>query len=623
MDSYKTPDTASIFNFKRIQNDFVNDVGFQEFYNELRNPHLSEMRQGNAFAWNEIGTVDLTTPTAIDLDHNTISFDFIGASEISQDVSLVLDTEYTAILDINIDNINADVKFEITSANDIFISNSGLTNSIEIDLGDGTNIIRFKVADNVSLGFEQFKIKNALGSEDTEITFKNLTLTKGNIALLGAKYSEIDQLVRWNNANNYWEISVDNKVTWERIWTEGQDFENYLTAIIDQQNVGLIHQDNMIAGEGIIITPSTVPDGMGGEWPALTITNDGEVGGTTGGGLGDWTKEDVYYQQLLASSSYSHVSYNTLINLESEAMIGGASYVDIVDGYGVGSISGSQNDGFETNNIVNESGTYSTFYVDALIEGNKNVTVEYSINNGSGFGGWLSGNYKETTYTTDFTGLRVRLLFVDAGITKLYSFGVLYGYDSIEGMEPSGFVEILEQDLPASTNVELPNGKWYHINGESLEIFYDGLRLLANDDYVEVNVGYGDKSNTVAFNFPLEVTKTVVFKEVYSFGSAVYEQTNGTSDWDFVNSSRAILANEKLMVDTSLGSFTLTLPLNPTLGDTIEFIDAEGTHDINNLIIGRNGNNIAGLTEDLNGNLKNARWKLTYYNASRGWKVNY
>jgi len=455
---------------------------------------------------------------------------------------------------------------------------------------------------------------------NTEITFKNIVMTEGNIALLGARYSETDEKIRWNNTNDYWEISIDAGLTWERIWTEGVDFNNALNALIDQRTVGLIHQDNILEGSGITITPSNIDDGQGGLWPALTISSDGGGGGT---GDGDWTREDVYYQSLLEGSDFSHISYNTLVEQNGVTLIGSSSYVADEDPLGKGSIFGAQTDGFETNNLISTGETYTTFYADAVTENDVNLTVEYSISNGSGYGAWIPCGFKELVITDNpFTELKVRYTFSETGITKVFSYGVLYGHDEIAGMLPLGFLETLAINAISETTINIPNGRWYHKDGKSLEIFYDGIRMLEGTDYSEVNIGYPDKSNKVTFHIALENTKTIVFKEIYGNGDSgsVSSGGGGNTPWSEGINGHDCIAFEKLMVDTSSAAVTLNLPVAAAIGDEIQIIDKHGTFSSHNLILHSN-DDIMNSSNDyiLTENFTHAT--IVYVDATVGWRV--
>lgn len=78
---------------------------------------------------------------------------------------------------------------------------------------------------------------------------------------------------------------------------------------------------------------------------------------------------------------------------------------------------------------------------------------------------------------------------------------------------------------------------------------------------------------------------------------------------------------DKLYIDTSSGVVTVNLPSSPNVGDKVRLIDFGGTFDTNNLTIGRNGNNIMALAEDLVVSTENAAIGLVYSGATNGWKL--
>ena len=73
--------------------------------------------------------------------------------------------------------------------------------------------------------------------------------------------------------------------------------------------------------------------------------------------------------------------------------------------------------------------------------------------------------------------------------------------------------------------------------------------------------------------------------------------TGGLLTWIQIDGPYTASDQEALMVDTSAGSYTVTLPENPVLGDTIKFSDA-ADWSVNHLFVGRNGSTIEGLLED-------------------------
>jgi len=75
-----------------------------------------------------------------------------------------------------------------------------------------------------------------------------------------------------------------------------------------------------------------------------------------------------------------------------------------------------------------------------------------------------------------------------------------------------------------------------------------------------------------------------------------------------------------LLVDTSGGARTITLPASPATGAEVTFIDADYTFDTNNLTVGRNGSNIANSASDLVVNTEGAGFTLVYTgDATVGW----
>lgn len=73
--------------------------------------------------------------------------------------------------------------------------------------------------------------------------------------------------------------------------------------------------------------------------------------------------------------------------------------------------------------------------------------------------------------------------------------------------------------------------------------------------------------------------------------------------------------------DTSAGAFTITLPASPLNRHIVWVKDVAGTFATYNLTIGRNGEKIMGLAEDLVCRTKNAAFALEYDNSTNGWRV--
>tara|TARA_B100000085_G_scaffold267750_1_gene277577 strand:- start:19 stop:345 length:327 start_codon:yes stop_codon:yes gene_type:complete len=89
-----------------------------------------------------------------------------------------------------------------------------------------------------------------------------------------------------------------------------------------------------------------------------------------------------------------------------------------------------------------------------------------------------------------------------------------------------------------------------------------------------------------------------------------------------ITANHSILSGQILLIDTTAGTeLTLTMPANPAQGDRVNLIDAAGQCGTTKAVIGRNGNKIANLAEDLDFDIKNASLELIYTGSSYGWSI--
>lgn len=95
----------------------------------------------------------------------------------------------------------------------------------------------------------------------------------------------------------------------------------------------------------------------------------------------------------------------------------------------------------------------------------------------------------------------------------------------------------------------------------------------------------------------------------------------GGGAWVLKTANHTAAAGERIVVDTSGGVFTITLPASPSLGDTIEILDGTGSCGTNVLTIARNSNKIMGLAENLDVDQSKASFSLIYVDATNGWRL--
>jgi hypothetical protein len=83
-------------------------------------------------------------------------------------------------------------------------------------------------------------------------------------------------------------------------------------------------------------------------------------------------------------------------------------------------------------------------------------------------------------------------------------------------------------------------------------------------------------------------------------------KTDGTNtfwgnpdNWIYKNSNYTAIEGDKILADTSVSPFTISLPPTPQIGTVISLVDAKRTWDTFNLIVNRNTNTIENSASDL------------------------
>lgn len=81
------------------------------------------------------------------------------------------------------------------------------------------------------------------------------------------------------------------------------------------------------------------------------------------------------------------------------------------------------------------------------------------------------------------------------------------------------------------------------------------------------------------------------------------------------------VAGTNYLCNTSGGAFNVTLPIAPSVGDTIGFADMAGTFASTNLTVLRNGKLIMGLAENMTVSTTNAFFRLSFSGNTYGWRL--
>ena len=104
-----------------------------------------------------------------------------------------------------------------------------------------------------------------------------------------------------------------------------------------------------------------------------------------------------------------------------------------------------------------------------------------------------------------------------------------------------------------------------------------------------------------------------------------YISTTGTAGvvTKLVNTTYQAVVNDRILANSSVAPFTITLPLISSLliNDTIQIIDATSNFGTNNVTVARNGSLIQGAADDLTLDLNGAIMTLIYTGPTYGWIV--
>jgi len=167
----------------------------------------------------------------------------------------------------------------------------------------------------------------------------------------------------------------------------------------------------------------------------------------------------------------------------------------------------------------------------------------------------------------------------------------------------------------------------------------DNAVLATIDGVVQPNSAYNISSTTLTFTAAPGASTSIrvlhlgfvtanAFIADASVGTAQLADNAVTSaklsypvaiDWEDKTANFTAVAGNAYFVNTSSNAVTATLPLNPTKGDQVRFLDVKGTFSTNNLTVTRNGDPIQGSATDLVVNSDRSGFSLVYFDSTEGW----
>jgi hypothetical protein len=137
----------------------------------------------------------------------------------------------------------------------------------------------------------------------------------------------------------------------------------------------------------------------------------------------------------------------------------------------------------------------------------------------------------------------------------------------------------------------------------SVMVYLNGILLIPTTDYTATD------GNTVTLVSGAAVNDELMIVTVKS----------GPKTWTAQSGNYTATAGDKLFIDVSSNTATVTLPASPTMGDEVRVIDATGNCSTNNITINRNSNNINGAADNLVLDVNRSAIGLAYYNSTQGW----
>jgi hypothetical protein len=156
--------------------------------------------------------------------------------------------------------------------------------------------------------------------------------------------------------------------------------------------------------------------------------------------------------------------------------------------------------------------------------------------------------------------------------------------------------------------------------GETINEFSSDVTMGGNSNSAVPTeyavVGY--VTNRVPQALPTSVGNTGKF--LRSNGTTVSYATPGFT-YSIITGATNAVAGNGYFANTSAAAFSVTLPASPTIGTSIQFIDAAGTWQAKNLTILRNGSNIMGVADDLALNINYSAVTLVYSDTTLGWRL--
>lgn len=95
----------------------------------------------------------------------------------------------------------------------------------------------------------------------------------------------------------------------------------------------------------------------------------------------------------------------------------------------------------------------------------------------------------------------------------------------------------------------------------------------------------------------------------------------GNSEWQLITEDTEARSGQNLMLDSSEGSFTVTLPAGPLDGDWLMFLDVGGALSTHSVLVDGNGSDIMGVKDNLELGIDQVSMGLLFAGVDYGWRL--
>jgi hypothetical protein len=115
----------------------------------------------------------------------------------------------------------------------------------------------------------------------------------------------------------------------------------------------------------------------------------------------------------------------------------------------------------------------------------------------------------------------------------------------------------------------------------------------------------------------IQISGTTVIDNSRNLANIATHDSTVTSMWDSITTTAVnkTLVNREFCTVTASGK-TITLPASPSAGWEVVI----SVEDFIDTVVGRNGENIMGLAEDMTIDVRNSTSNLVFIDATRGWR---